>query len=98
MATVRFTFSADVEEDADVVKWLLKKPDGTRSRAIVDGLHDHISRPTHADLDAKLDRLLTTMHKAVIRGTTPPTVPEDGEEPPEARQGLNAMKDRFSRA
>ena len=94
MAVARYIFCLDPVEDAELIRWLESLPRGTRSRTIVIALRYYRERPTHQELDAKLDRLLETMRK--VKSIPITTHPEsEPAEPVEARRGLEKMKDRF---
>ena len=93
MAAVRYTFSLDAVQDADLVRWLELQPN--TSAAVRDALKAHLERPTLADLGGKLDRVLDALRgvKVLQAGA----VDGDQGEPARARANLDALKDRFRR-
>ena len=95
MAAVRYSFSLDPIKDASLVRWL--EVQANTSAAVREALRSYAVRPTHQDLDAKLDRVLDALCE--VRVVTPERpVPEgDHGEPTAARRGLDAMKARFRR-
>lgn len=93
MAVVRYSFSLDPIKDAHLVRWLKLQPN--TSHAVRGALQAFIRRPTHADLETKLDQVLE-----VLRGVqviAPGAVPAgDAEgEPARAVKGLDAMVHKF---
>ena len=93
MASVRYTFTLDAIKDADLVRWLELQVN--TSAAVRDALRAYVAQPTHAHLDAKLDRLLDTLRGVhVVKGASVDDEPAEGE-PAAARRGLDAMKRRF---
>ena len=95
MAAVRYSFSLDPIKDASLVRWL--EVQANTSAAIREAIRCYAERPTHRDLDAKLDRVLDALCK--VRVVTPQRPVSDGDygEPAAARRGLDAMKVRFRR-
>ena len=57
----------------------------------------YAERPTHRDLDAKLDRVLDALCEARVVTPQRPVSDSDYGEPTAARRGLDAMKARFRR-
>ena len=96
MPTVRISASFDPVRDADVLLWLNKR--GNVSDAIRQAVRICIQvarEPTRADLEAKLDRLLEMMRNMRTVEVPAEETPAEGDEPAEARKGLDAMKKRF---
>ena len=93
MPVVRYSYSLDAIQDADLIRRL--ETEINASAVVRDALRAWYERPTAADLDAKLDRLLAAMRDVrVIQATAP----DDGNpvgEPAAARAGLDGMKQRF---
>lgn len=92
MATVRYTFTLDAIQDADVVRWLALQPNV--SAAVRTALKAYVTRPTHADLGNKLDEMLSAIRG--IRVVAAHDLPkEDGGEPARAATGLDRMLGKF---
>ena len=96
MPTVRISASFNAIKDADVLLWLNKR--GNVSDAIKQAVRICIQvakEPSRADLEAKLDRLLEMMRNMRTVEVPAEETPAEGDEPAEARKGLDAMKARF---
>jgi len=94
MPTVRISASFDAIKDADVLRWLNKQ--GNASEAIRRAVRAYIHPgPSRADLEAKLDRLLEMMRNMRTVEVPATETPAEGDEPAQARRGLDAMKERF---
>ena len=96
MPSVRYTFSLDAVQDADLVRWLKLQPN--TSAALRDALRAFVERPTLADLDAKLDQALDALRGVKVLQAGAAGDPEhDQAEPARARANLDKMKERFRR-
>jgi len=93
MPTVRYSFSFDTERHAKIIHWLDSQPNA--SGAIRELIQDCITSPSRADLEAKLDRLLEMMRNMRTVEVPAQETPAEGDEPADARRGLDAMKKRF---
>ena len=93
MATVRYTFTLDAIQDADVVRWLALQPNV--SAAVRQALKAYVERPTHADLGDKLDEVLSAIRG--IRVVEVGDLPQEGggSEPAKAATGLDRMVGKF---
>jgi len=92
MPTVRYSFSFDTEHHTKIIHWLDSQPNA--SGAIRELIQAHITSPSRADLEAKLDRLLEMMRNMRTVEVPAEETPA-GDEPAGAREGLDAMKKRF---
>ena len=99
MPTVRYSFSFDIDRDDAIIHWLDSQPNA--SGAIRELIQDHITSPSRADIEAiasrsetKLDRLLEMMNRKTVE-VPAKEAPAEGDEPAQARKGLDAMKRRF---
>lgn len=92
MPTVRYSFSFDAGRDVKIIHWLNSQTNA--SGAIRELIQDHITSPSRADLETKLDRLLEMMRNMRTVEIPAEETPA-GDEPAEARRGLDAMKKRF---
>ena len=93
MPTVRYSFSFDTEHHTKIIHWLDSQPNA--SGAIRELIQAHITSPSRADLEAKLDRLLEMIRNLRVVETPAEETPAAGDEPADARRGLDAMKKRF---
>lgn len=94
MATVRYTFTLDAIQDADVVRWLALQPNV--SAAVRQALKAYIERPTHADLGDKLDEVLGAIRgMRFVSAVDLPQGEEAGGEPTKAAAGLDRMVGKF---
>ena len=93
MPTVRYSFSFDTDRDDAIIHWLDSQPN--TSGAIRELIQNHITSPSRADLEAKLDRLLEMMRNMRTVEVPAAETPAEGDEPAAARKGLDAMKARF---
>ncbi len=93
MASVRYSFTLDAIKDAELVRWLELQVN--TSASVRDALRAWVDRPTHQELDAKLDQVLEALRDVRVVGT--PAEIQKSTEPARARAGLNALKARFSR-
>lgn len=95
MAAVRYTFSLDAIQDADLVRWLELQPN--TSAAVREALRAYVDRPTRGQLESKIDQVLDILRgvQVVQAGTA---ASDDSEaEPARARANLDKMKERFRR-
>jgi len=93
MPTVRYSFSFDTGRDGGIIRWLDSQPNA--SAAVREAIQACIASPSRADLEAKLDRLLEMMRNMRTVEVPAEETPAEGDEPAEARKGLDAMKKRF---
>jgi len=93
MPTVRYSFSFDTVRDASIIHWLDSQPNA--SAAVREAIQICAGSPSRADLEAKLDRLLEMMRNMRTVEVPAEETPAEGDEPAEARKGLDAMKKRF---
>ena len=93
MPTVRYSFSFDTDRDNAIIHWLDSQSNA--SGAVREVIQNHITSPSRADLEAKLDRLLEMMRNMRTVEVPAKEVPAEGDEPAQARAGLDAMKKRF---
>jgi len=93
MPTVRYSFSFDTGRDAAIIGWLDSQPNA--SAAVREAIQACIASPSRADLEAKLDRLLEMIRNLRVVETPAEETPAAGDEPAQARKGLDAMKRRF---
>jgi len=94
MPVVRYSFTLDAIQDADLIRRL--KTEVNASATVRAALRAWFERPTAADLNAKLDQLLAALRDVrVVQATAAPGDGNPVGEPAAARAGLNAMKRRF---
>ena len=97
MATVRISISLDAVRDAELLQWLSKQ--GNVSGVIREAVELYRKRESTIEArltttDEKLDDLLALIHN--LRGVeTPEEKQVEGDEPTQARRGLEAMKKKF---
>ena len=93
MATARFTFSMDAVKDAQYIRLLELEPNTSAAiRAAVIAWYD---RPSHHEIDAKLDRVLDALRGVQVIGAA--SSDQEQAEPARARAGLEKMKAKFRR-
>ena len=94
MASVRYSFTLDAIQDARYVKWL-----GTQanlSAAVRAAIVAYVDRPSHKDLDDKLDRLLDALRNVQVVGASVALTEQGHEsEPARAKAGLANMLKKF---
>ena len=94
MAVVRYSFTLDAIKDADKVRRLALEPSITE--VVRKALDAYYSRPSHQDIDTKLDEVLDCLRGVQIVGMGSQAPDETAEvEPATARRGLDAMRRRF---
>jgi hypothetical protein len=93
MAVVRYSFTLDAIKDADLVRRLAM--DST-TEVVRAALRAYYNRPSHQDIDAKLDVVLDCLRgvQVVNAGSRAPDEAAEAE-PATARRGLDAMRRRF---
>lgn len=93
MPVVRYSFTLDPILDADLVRWLALQ--GKMTEGVRAALRAYVQRPSHGDLERKLDRVLDVLRGVrVIAAGEDPQAGGEGE-PARAVRGLGAMIDRF---
>ena len=102
MPTVRYSFSFDTDRDNAIIHWLDSQSNA--SGAVREVIQNHITSPSRADLEAitsrsetKLDRLLEMIRNMRTVEMPAKEAPAEGDEPAQARKGLDAMKKRFQK-
>ena len=100
MPTVRYSFSFDTDRDNAIIHWLDSQSNA--SGAVREVIQNHITSPSRADLEAitsrsetKLDRLLEMIRNMRVVEMPAEETSAAGDEPADARRGLDAMKRRF---
>jgi len=97
MPTVRYSISLDAIQDADIVRWIEAQSKRGASEAIRQAIRAYIGQPTMIDLEGKLDDLLALIHNLRVV-EVPEEKQAEGDEPTQARHGLEAMKKKFGGA
>ena len=92
MPVIRYSFTLDAIKDADKVRRLALESSVTET--VRQALDAWYGRPSHQDLDVKLDEVLDCLRGVRVIGASEQAV-ENGSEPATARHGLNAMRKRF---
>jgi hypothetical protein len=94
MPIARYSFSLDAIKNAYVMRRL--EQEVSISDAVRRALEAYYSRPSHQDIDAKLDEVLECLRgvQVVSAGNQAGAGTEDAE-PAKARRGLNEMRRRF---
>lgn len=92
MAVVRYCFSLDPKRDAALIRWL-DRQSGT-TYAVRRALQAYVERPSHAELEAKLDQVLDVLRGVQVIGAGA-TATEGAGEPARAVKGLETMLGRF---
>lgn len=93
MAVTRFSFSLDAVKDASLIRWIELQP--TISHTVREALLAYKTRPTHQDLDVKLDQVLDALRGVQVISGTPVQAEGSESEPARAAKGLDAMLSRF---
>ena len=93
MAVARYSFTLDPIKDAHLVRWLARQ--AKISHGVRDALQAYVVRPSHQDLDAKLDQVLEVLRGVRVIGGGAETAGDAEGEPARAVAGLSAMLDRF---
>lgn len=93
MAVTRFSFSLDAVKDSSLIRWIELQP--TISHTVREALLAYKTRPTHQDLDAKLDEILQTLSRVQVISGAPVQAEGGASEPARAVKGLDAMVNRF---
>lgn len=95
MATARFTFSMDAIQDAAYIRRLELEPN--LSAAVRAAIIAYYDRPTHGQIDAKLDQVLDALRGVQVVQAGAGEAEQEGAEPALARANLDKMKARFRR-
>jgi len=94
MPAVHFSFTLDANLDSHTIRKLGTQPN--LSATVRAALVAYFERPSHADLDVKLDTILEALRNVqVVKGEGAPEQAAEGSEPAMARRGLESMKARF---
>jgi len=95
MPTVRYSISLDAIQDADIVRWIEAQSKRGASEAIRQAIRAYISQPTMVDLETRLNELLALIHNLRVVEAPTEEPQAEGDEPTQARHGLEAMKKKF---
>lgn len=94
MAVVRYSFTLDAVKDADLVRRL--GTETSLTEAVRKALRAYYNRPSHQELDTKLDKVLDCLRGVQVVGVgSQASDGAEGAEPATARHGLDAMRRRF---
>lgn len=94
MPAVHFSFTLDANLDSHTIRKLGTQPN--LSATVRAALVAYFERPSHADLDVKLDTILEALRDVqVVKVGEGAPVRAEGSEPALARRGLESMKARF---
>ena len=91
MPAVRYSISLDPVNDARLVRFLAQQ--ANVSAVVREALYAYVDKPTA--VETKLDSLLEMMRNMRTVEVPAEETPAEGDEPAEARKGLDAMKKRF---
>jgi Arc/MetJ-type ribon-helix-helix transcriptional regulator len=98
MPTVRLSISLDAVRDAELLQWLDKQTNVSAVVREAIGLYRQRGNAIEARLtstDEKLNELLALMRNLRVVETQEEEPKAEGEEPSQARHGLEAMKQKF---
>jgi len=94
MAVARFSFTLHAVHDSHIIRKLGMQPN--LSATVRAALVAYFERPSHADIDVKLDTILEALRNVqVVKAGGGVPVQAGGSEPAMARRGLESMKARF---
>jgi len=94
MPAVHFSFTLDAVLDSHIIRQLGTQPN--LSALVRAALIAYFERPSHADLDVKLDTILEALRNVqVVKAGGCAPVQAEGSEPALARRGFESMKARF---
>jgi len=94
-STVRYSVSLDAVQDADIVRWI--EAQSNASEAVRQAIRAYISQPTMVDLENRLNELLALIRNLRVVEAQAEEPQTEGDEPTQARRGLEAMKKKFKR-
>ena len=98
MPTVRLSISLDAVRDSELLRWLGEQHNVSAVIREAIDLYRKRGRTIEARLtstDEKLDELLALMRNLRVVEAPEVEQPAEGDEPAQARAGLEAMKKRF---
>ena len=93
MPAVHFSFTLDAVLDSHIIRQLGTRP--SLSATVRAALVAYFERPSHADLDVKLDTILEALRNVQVVKAGEGVPVAEGSEPAMARRGLESMKARF---
>jgi hypothetical protein len=79
MNNITFSFSLDIESDADIIRWLNSLPRGRKSAAIREAIRVGLRTDGPGNVERKLDAILEKLDQGVTIGgnsNTPTAEPE----------------------
>jgi hypothetical protein len=87
------SFSLDTEADRDILHWLERQGKGNKSKAIRDGLREHINAGgvTLGDVYQAVKDLERRMQAGATLGCAVPVPEDDWDEPPDVAATLDAL-------